>query len=434
MKYINIIGKMVEQGIREKSHFLPMLVEADKEILQFSNDMNFIYEEPMNLFYQTTDERLFASLNKQKKASEKPEITIQECVKGKLALLDNFIKKYHIGFIRSAKIEKNGYVSVEIPCSIHSSFVSDDRESAKATFNAQIDFLKEIGLEIMETKYFDLKIIRTENNMKILEEIFKSRGCNQIRFSIIDNFIDKIKFNFNINNIYKFDEIPISILLDIDPEILNEDETGKVLKYVKEILSAKSNVFLIDNNIKNTCCSLIESYFSYICKVFNYEGEICKRVNSRYETERNKNIEINSIEKNIENNISVDEFKNILTSCREKINKFTIENLSFQVSDFYIDRYGFVCYTLHFANSNWLNEYQLASEEDLRKNFKMSLGNRNDETLAMLDTYENKERLLQILKNFCPTSRIADIKCGVKDNYFCINEIRVVIDNIASIM
>ena len=130
MKHIVIIAKMIEQGITEKDAFLPILKEADKEILQFSTDMNFVYKEPPNLFHQTTDERLLIALKKKKEALKTPEIAIQECIKGKLKILDDFIKKYHIGFIRSAEVIENGYICVEIPCSIHSSLVSDNKESA----------------------------------------------------------------------------------------------------------------------------------------------------------------------------------------------------------------------------------------------------------------------------------------------------------------
>ena len=274
MKHIVIIAKMIEQGITEKDAFLPILKEADKEILQFSTDMNFVYKEPPNLFHQTTDERLLIALKKKKEALKTPEIAIQECIKGKLKILDDFIKKYHIGFIRSAEVIENGYICVEIPCSIHSSLVSDNKESAKATFDAQIDFLKEIGLEILHTKHFDFRISKNEKNIKILEELFKNRGCTQVKFSIIDDFIDKIKIHFNITNINKFNETPINIILDTDSTTLNKDESGKILKYAKDILSTKSNISFLGDSIKNTCCSLIESYFCYFCEVFNYEGEI----------------------------------------------------------------------------------------------------------------------------------------------------------------
>lgn len=433
MKHITVIGQMIECGITDKSAYLPVLQEADKEILQFSQEMNFVYEEPINLFHQTTDERLSATIEKQNKASENPELTIQECVKKKLAILDSFINKYHIGFIRSAEVSENGYVKVEIPCSIHSSFVSDDRESAKATFDAQINLLKEIGIDIINTKNFGWRICRTENNLNILEKMLKDRGCTQVRFSTVDNSIDKIKCVFNVTSIENFSEKPINIIFETNDTTLNKDEIGKVFKYVKEILSAKSSISFLGDTIRNTCCSLIESYFSYICQVFNFDGEITKRVNGRHESERNKNIEIQNIEANIGNSVAPEKFKEVLTMYKEKLEKFTLETLSFRVSDFSIDRYGFVCCSLHFTCSNWLNEFKLASEEFLRENFKMSLGNQDDETLTMLDTYENKLKIQQMLKEFCQSARITDVKSGVRDGCFYISEIRVIIDNITNI-
>lgn len=434
MKHITVIGQMIECGIKDKKAYIPVLEEADKEIMKFTNDMNFVYEEPHNLFFQTTDERLSASVEKKENILKKPEIAIQESVKTKLAIFDDFIAKYHIGFIRTAEINDNGYAEVEIPCSIHSSFSSDDRASAKATFDAQIDFLKEIGLQLINTKNFGIRIMRTDNNFKILNDLLKEKGCTRVRFSVVDDTIDKIKFHIKAQDIENFKETPIDIQLETNEEFLNEDEIGKVFKYVKEILSAESSISFLGEKIKNTCCSLIQGYFSYICKVFGYEGEVVRAVNARHEEERNKNIEIRNIEKEIGNSVTIDQCKTVLTNCKEKIDKFTIENLSFRTSDFSIDKYGFVSFALHFTCCNWLNEYKLPTEEELKKNFQMSLGSQEDETLAMLDTYKNKQKIAKMLKDFCPTTRISEIVCNVRDGQFCINKINVVIDNIANII
>ena len=434
MEFIRQLGQMVEAGLYDKSLFRQVLENADKEILQFSTDMNFVYQEPINIFPQTTDERLAVSVKKQNTIHDRPEIAIQECIKTKLSVLDDFIKKYHIGFIRRAEINENGYVSVEIPCSIHSSLGSDDKASAKATFDEQMRFLEEIGIDIVSTKHYGYRICGTEKNIKIIEKLLSDRDCKQIHFSIVGGYIDKIKFIFNVIGVNKFCETPIDISFETNGETLNEDEIYKVLKYAKEILNAKSSIQLLGDKIKNVCCSLIENYFSYICAIFDYNGEITRRVNGRHEAERKKNAEIRNIEHTIGNSIPVDSFKDILTVCKEKLNKFTIENLSFRVSEFSVDRYGIVCYTLHFTCSDWLTEYKLASEEYLRNNFKMSLGSQIDETLTMLDTYENKEKISKMLKSFCPTSRIMKVECCTRDGFFGINEIRGAIDDISNIL
>jgi hypothetical protein len=432
---INSIEQMINNGVVLKSDFLPLVVKLEKEIIDFIDKQNFVYTETPNIFYRTTDERLSDIKEKQKIAESKPEIVVQENIKDILNCLSNFKEKYNIGFIQKATVGSNGFVKVVMPCMINSSFVNDNKVSAKQTFDAQIEFLKENGFELISKKNYGIKLKKSENNFNILDTILTQRGATQIKYSITDDFIDEIEFYVNISNVHKFNEEPIKIELPISKSELNQDEILKVKKNLNEILFAQDTILTMEGDIKNTCCSLIQSYFAEISKMLNYDGEIAKTVKERYGEERDKNLMINDIESKVGKILSSEQIVNTLNVCKRKLDEFVVTHFSFYVSEFSIDKYGFVDVKLRYIPSKYcLTEFhKLPSQKYMRENFDMTSGNRESETFFVLDSTENKSRIFERLKEFCSSSRITNLSVTNRDNSFVINTIELVIDNIANI-
>ena len=73
-------------------------------------------------------------------------------------------------------------------------------------------------------------------------------------------------------------------------------------------------------------------------------------------------------------------------------------------------------------------------EEKLKETFLMNNGNQEDEDLYILDTYENKKKIVKILQQKYPSCHIKEFKGFVRNNDFFISKIIVFIDNISNVL
>lgn len=431
---INLILTMLKDGNTQKNDYIPFLKELDEFVSQYLKDINFVYKEPKNIFYQTTDERLASSIDKKQQLKDNPQIAIQENTKSMLDILNSFISKYHIGYIREAKLQKNGFVSVVIPCltTKRSSFGNDKEFSSQLTFEAQIDFLKEKGFELTDEKYIGLQLTSSSQNIELIKKTLEDRDATHIKIHLYDNVIDKIEFWVHLSNINKFKEEPIEIELPVSDTELNIDEINKAIKNLKEMYIVFKDINNFDGDTKQTCISLFETYFANVCEAFGFESETSKRVNARHEDERNKNLEIQKIEKEIGSTLSEDEIIKCVEDYSKCFSEYAETRLSFNVSNFTIDKYGFFNVELNYISASYIPRVSVPSDKRMKEIFEMSNGKRSNEDFFILDTYNNKTKILDILKEICPSIRIVDFSIKTVNNAFIINELKLVIDDISS--
>lgn len=425
---------MIENGITEKEMFHSVLKNCDNDISQYLSKINF--EEPPHteLFRYTTDERLNQIKEKIKKAKENPEFVIQEVVKEKMDLFRKFIAKYHIGFVKDAKLLTNGYIQVELPCLITSSSTSEKAFSKQKVFEMQLDFLKENGFMLDYNKNHGVFLTNCEQNFKAITKLLKDRGGKHIRILTREKEIDEITFLVSFADLDNFNTEPISFELEVTNH-LNSDEIAEAQKTIREILSTASSLDFVGDKMTNVCGSLIESYFSRLCEIFNFDGEVRKNKTSKFIDERNKNIEIQNLENSVANVLSSEEIVKLLNSIEKNISDFTRENINFNPNNVYFDRYGLLNFELSYiTNPAFCLIDNFMDEEKLKETFLMNNGNQEDEDLYILDTYENKKKIVKILQQKYPSCHIKEFKGFVRNNDFFISKIIVFIDNISNVL
>jgi hypothetical protein len=429
---INTIKEMVNNGVVSKKEFSPILGECDILMQSFLKAKDYHYTCPSNLFHQTTDERLQQILDKQKEAVEHPETVIQEVSQNLLQVFDSFISRYKIGFIHDAKMENTGFANVEIACLITSGFSDGKRESARQKLEMQMDFLRNEGFIIEHDKH-NYYVKTCGQNEEKLFKLLSERGARLITIKSREDKIDKINFRVAAKDIKNFQCEEITFELPVS-ENLNKDEQIAVTRCCNEIMSTL-NMMPAMTNIKDTCCSVMESYFAEICDVFDFDCETRKSVKNRHAEERSKNIKIREMEKSFADCIDADKIKEILYPLKEKLSMEVLRKTGFVIDELSIGKYGNINISFLYSTCPLLYmEDTDAIAKTICDTFDHNSGDAGAETLYLLDTYENKDKLENILYEIIPTIRLMEFNSSKVDRKYCIKKFSGCIDTILPVI
>jgi hypothetical protein len=431
---ISLINTTLESGEYNKSAYHEILKSFDEKVQNFLSEQNFKVPSIPDLFLQTTDERLFYAEEKANLFAINPSVVIQEAIKTKLNLLRVFLKRYHIGFIKEAKVNTNGMVEIEIACTITANNFSSKQISAKQTLDKQIDFLKEEGFEIINEKNFGLSLKNCENNSNLLHHLFEDLGAKLVRIVSDKTRIISISFYINFDNLnaFKCEEIKCEIGVS---NLLNADEQKNVTRICQEILHVKSTINIIDENMKDVCCSLIESYFSELCKVFNYEGKTFMINKFRYADEREKNKKIENIEKKMSNTLSFQQVRDTLENVKKYVSEQLLEQTGFVVHELSINNYGGV--HISFVGCSCPYLYSVDKEkikDNVDKYFKTTGEDYYEGDPFILNLPENITTFEKIFTDIIPTTRILSIEISNDKNNYCIKKINAVVDTLLPVI
>ena len=429
---VNKIKEMVNNGVVSKKEYVDILEECDILMQAFLKVKDYHYTCPSNLFHQTTDERLQQIIDKQKEAVEHPEMVIQEVSQNLLQVFDSFIGRYKIGFIHNAKMENTGFANIEIACLITSGFSDGKRESARQKLEMQMNFLRDVGFIIEHDKqnYF---VKNCGQNEEKLFKMLSERGARMITIKSREDKIDKINFRVAAKDIKNFKCEEITFELPVSEE-LNKDEQIAIVRCCNEIVSTVG-VLPAMENIKDTCCSVIESHFAQICDVFNFDCETRNSVKNRHADERNKNIKIREMEKSFADCIDADKIKEILYPLKEKLSLEVLRKTGFVIDEFSIGKYGNIDISFLYSTCPLLYlEDTDAIAKTICETFDHNGGDADAETLYLLDTYENKDKLENILYEIIPTIRLMEFNSSKVDRKYCIKRFSGSIDTILPVI
>lgn len=431
---LSTIYLMIENGITEKEQFHPVLENCDKDVLEYLSKIDYKESPHIELFRYTTDERLDQIKAKIEKAEEHPEFVIQEVIKEKMDIFRKFLAKYHIGFVKEAKLLSSGFIQVELPCMIISSFASEKAFSKQKVFEMQLDFLKENGFVLNHEKNYGNFLVNCEQNINAITKLLKDRGGKHIQISTWEKKVDKVIFIVSLADLDNFNEEPINFELE-ETNHLNADEVAEANKMIREIFGTVSTLNFVGDKMINTCGSLVESYFSRLCEIFNFNGTVRKNKTSKISDERNKNIEIHNLENSVADYLSPEKVMEFFKTIEKTISNFTCEKIAFNPNRIYFDRYGFLNLELSYiTNPIFCMIDNAMPEEKLKEVFETNNGNQEDENLYVLDTYKNKKTIMEILKSKYPSSNIREMNVSVRDNEFFISKIIMHIDNISDVL
>ena len=430
---INKITEKLNSGCLEKAFYIDILKECDNVVFSFLQKENYENVSRIDLFRLSTDERLDIAKRKMEMCKSNPNVALQEVIKNKMQCLENFIEKYRIGFIQKVQLSETGFMKVDIPCLISSRGYTTYPHSAKKLFEIQLQFLKNQGFDIAKNNmgyYFK----NNENNINRFTQLLSERNCKHIEFRTLDNRIHSISFLLNIEDVEKMDEIVFETNFK-KTNIINEDEKILLTKYINEINFLKDFSNCVEEQSKLNCYSLIENYFSEICKIFEYSGKVSQKHENRFSDEISKNSEIREIEEKLSSFYKNINIKENICKIKENIDKYVSENIGFYVSDCYFDKYGLVNISLKYiTNPHFIMKTNCILETALKSTFETTDGDREKENLFIIDNYKNKEIIDDALRNFCHDIDVTDVIVSKRNKTYVITGITIFIDNISDLI
>lgn len=429
---ITLLKTMVEGGIVDKSVYPDVLQRCDESMQSFLTEKGYVYHEPSNLFRYTTDERMQQILEKKREAAEHPETVIQEVTQNLLATFESFLGRYKFGFLHDAKMAENGYAEIDIATLITSGFSDGQRESARQKLDMQMKALTNEGFIVRKNKH-NYYLAANGQNLENIRAFLEARGAKAVMFITFDEAIRNIKFRIAAPDIQNFKSEAIQFKLHVSGE-LNKDEQLHILKCCNDILSTLSMLPAMDN-IKDTCCSVMEGYFSDICDVFEFDGATCQNVKARHKAEREKNIAIRDMEASLADCVDAAKIKEILYPVKEKVSLEILRKTGFTINEFTIGRYGTVNVTLGYSACPALYlEDPVEIAKSIHENFEHNNGDVDSERLYLLDTYANKAKLEAMIAEIIPTFHCNEFTAKKVDYAYCLTGFTGFIDNLLPLM
>lgn len=398
-----------------KSNYHLALHILNNSITQYFKDIDYTYDpsaERVSLFNIDTNERLKQARKELEYIKTHRHIAVPNFMLKIDKKLRNFINCYHIGFISEAKMDNNSTIIVELKCLITSSGDDKNKISRKEYYKKQIETLKDLGFEFFEEKDFKSPRIKdNEKNKELIHKLLNKLNAWAIYFEIRSSkngdYISKIDFRAKPEDIMAFNESN-----DFEEakksDIMNKDEIALAKKTISDIQFAISSINY-SPKLKQTCCNLIESYMKNLAEIFNCNDlSIAEEYNRRYTEERQKNIEINNIKKEISEILEANEVKKLNEEIFIKINKYLLKNMLMYVSDYSITQYGIINITIKTASPYSLDLYEdleseIMSEEDFCSLFETNNLPYEDGELKILAIDSNIEKIEKIINNLGDT-------------------------------
>lgn len=428
---IKQIMRLVETGCRVRAGMEDLLSYTDTRVQEYLKAHNFVYEEPrLNLMRLSTDERLSNIEGKMETAQNNPLVTLQEQSSKILSIMRTFLSRYRVGFLHDIHINKYGTIEVEIPCLIMPE-TPPKEYSPRATFEAQLNFLRQHGFVLDKAKAREVALINTPNNQQLLRDLFTSRGAKNVVLSVREDCIDRVSFLVKLQDIENFRCEPI-LVPNEKGQYLSDEEFRTVKRLCGEILFAMDFVET-SPGMANTVYGLIENYFADICEIYQYEGASFKSVKARYAAERAKNEHIRKMEQAVE----VMDYEKIhkgLNHITETLNEELIRATGFALDKFEINQYGAVDVSFHYMTSPLL--WCISNEEvenSLRKHFALTDGDMESETLYISMTEDNFATLEKLIREIIPSFMALNVTAQKRPR-MVISTISGVVDNIAPLV
>ena len=144
---------------------------------------------------------------------------------------------------------------------------------------------------------------------------------------------------------------------------------------------------------------------------------------------------IREMEKSFADCVDADKIKEILYPLKEKLSLETLRRTGFVINELSIGRYGNINISFIYSTCPLLYlEDTDAIAKTIRENFEHNDGNADAETLYLLDTYKNKEKLEEVLYEIIPTIRLAEFNSSKVDRKYCIKTFSGSIDTILPVI
>ena len=342
----------------------------------------------------------------------------------------DFLKTYIFGWNNDFSMGENGLLQVEIICSVHNMAESDSPASDKINLENHLEFMRNEGFKLEKNRFGDWTYPASQTNLDLIQNILKDRGAKLLKVELKYDTIYKVSFMLKPENIGNFLVDSEKVLLEVSDEI-NDDEYIRLQRLCGHLNSSISYAKSMKSMLA-TAGSLVESYFSEICEILNYNGTIRKRVFDRHSEARDKNQRIREISQNIAN-IAPETAKEAIKDAKDRFDGFLNKNIGLGITDFYIDQYGIVNVKISHVQ-RYFCKHELLSEEETSKIFETTGDSRRNEDFYLLDTMDNKEKLEFLISWNIPSFEISEVVTGKNRGKFIIKHIKGYVRNFADLL
>lgn len=427
MAVLSPIIQLFNEGEINKNKYISHLKKCETEIRKILDSKGYAYnpDDRINLFKVSDEIRLAEAKEKESRIAENPSIAISEFVKSLDRRFNDFLKVYNFGWCRELAIESYGSVKIQLNCRPHMPILPDNPISSKMNFEKQIQTLKDIGFIMGKDEMNDICFVDSGINHELMKSFWEKRGARQMYITTRGNAIYEVTFHISIPDMVNLDSDTENICLFVS-EDLNEDEKARLKKLFKDV---ESTIQISDLALLNTCGYLVESYFAEISDIFGYDGPIKKTVDDRHAKSRKINTEIREIEQRIGDFFPAEIAKDTVKDISKKFERMTINKIGFSVHDFVIDKYGYITGKLFYVSGHNFAVGKEMSDEDTKATFHTIGESRASENLFIIDDYENKKNIINILRSSVPSIDISEITSVIRDDEFVIKNIQFSIRN-----
>lgn len=248
------------------------------------------------LFRESTDTRLSKVKERLRLQQNDPAAALVDAINGGINIIEQLLDDRFKVYTQTSFNMTRGVFEVSLGLNIWGTSSRGDTPSKQKAFRDLLKNLREEGF-VIDTRDIYARLYDMAQNRTLIEaaldKMFHAKG---IQYEIRDDFINEIHFIVRPENIPS----PVEEKEDLPRKLSDELDEDDVYQLIKEINMAKSSLSMVTLDAKNQ--NLYLSTLRYnICNVEEVMGgeelSICRGIKNEHRAEREKNLQIQAMEK-----------------------------------------------------------------------------------------------------------------------------------------
>ena len=324
---------------------------------------------------------------------------------------------------------KDNVFDVDLSMLIFSNFSSVTPATREKLFEAQLEFLKESGFELIQKNKNYYFLDSDKNRKKITSLLRNEFGAYAFDFSCRENIFEHEK-KFVLRGV-SFRIKPEKLLLyennreNLIEENKNEDTYRSLIDDVTKFLNSSEGITpeYTDVSISYNLYEM-KKFFIDICKLLEYDTSISLEMKKKKEELESKREELKILKEDIKKYISIEDFSKKYPIMINQFEKNCIEKLGFLVERFYISPYNKIQATLKYLTedySYWIpleksnEEAVVLSDKETKEKFDTIGESKEYCNLFLTGTQKNFDKIGMELINWIGGVELNNIELEVKN-------------------
>lgn len=299
------------------------------------------------LFRESTDTRLSKVEERLRLQQNDPAAAFVDAVNGGINIIEQLLDDQFKVYTQTSFNMTRGVFEVSLGLNIWGTSSRGDTPSKQKAFHDLLEDLREEGF-VIDTKEIHARLYDMTQNRSLMEaaldKMFHAKG---IQYEIREDFINEIHFIVRPEDI----PVPVEEKENLPSRLSDELDEDDVYQLMKEVNMAKSSLSMLTLDAKNQ--NLYLSTLRYnICNMEEIMGcedlSICRDIKSEHRIEREKNLQIQALEKQAQvNSIGLLKDRNLMEKISTGFARFVrIQLAPLFLKEFTIQNWNVVEFTL----------------------------------------------------------------------------------------